>query len=147
MIQPIKEEDMPEIISFLKDFFPVHNQFQKSDEEIADYLRELSAKEELIISDQGVMFLVKTGESSDKSHKIWKYRHFAFKSEGAASALLKEAEDRVKESSKTGKVELTLAEDEKSISFFKEQGYEEEGKLSNHYRWGETCLILSKSFE
>ena len=69
-----------------------------------------------------------------------------FVSEDVGKGLLSFAEEELQKGSATSKVELSLAEGEKGIDFYRAQGYEQEGALKNHYRWGETCYVLSKSF-
>ena len=144
-IRTVQESDYPALVKLYKSFFTKHNIFQKSDEEIIDYLKQ--QKHELIVYDdnriKGTLFLV---NFDGNGHKLWKFRHFAFESEEIASKLWDDAEKKVKKSSETAKIELTIAENEKSLNFFRANGYEEEGKLKNHYRFGETCFILSKSF-
>ncbi|MFP4424277.1 MAG: hypothetical protein ACLFP2_03505 [Candidatus Woesearchaeota archaeon] len=149
MIRDVKDEDFEKLVRLYRFFFSTHNIFQQSDEEITSYLKEQSQENDLIVYDdgslKGALFLVNFGKSSDGSHKLWKFRHFAFESEEVASQLLDEAEKRVKESSETSKIELSIAETEEGVDFYKSKGYEQEGALSNHYRWGETCFILSRS--
>mgnify|MGYP001618150650 CR=1 FL=1 len=151
VIRNVKDEDFEKLVGLYKSFFTTHNRFQQADNEIVEYLKEQSQENDLIVYDEdgslkGALYLVNSGQNTDGSHKLWKFRHFAFKSEDIASQLLVEAEKRVKESSDTSKIELTIAETEEGIDFYKSKGYKQEGALSNHYRWGEICYILSKSF-
>ena len=60
--------------------------------------------------------------------------------------MLQEAESRVRKAAETVKIELTLAENEE-IEFYKNNGYVVEGELKDHYRVGEVCFILGKSFK
>jgi len=149
-IRNVQETDYVGLLALFKRFFPVHNRFQQDDGAIVKYLKKQASENELIVYDdsgiKGALFLVKAGENKEGSHKIWKFRHFAFDNEQVASELLVEAEKRVKESSETSKIELTIAENEEGIDFYKDNGYEEEAALKNHYRWGETCFVFAKSF-
>lgn len=150
-VRKVKVTDFKKLVPLFQGFFKEHNRFQQTEKEITTYLQEQARDHELLVSEengslQGALFLVNFGQSNDGSHKLWKWRHFAFKNEELASLLLKEAEKRVKSSSKTVKIELTIAESEPGISFYKKQGYVQEGILKDHYRWGENCFILSKSF-
>ncbi len=147
----IKETDYQGLVKLYKSFFGTHNIFQQDESKVIIYLKEQARDNEFIVYEEknvlkGALIIVKTGQNSDATHKIWKYRHFAFESEKIAALLLKEAEKYISKQSKTAKVELTIAENEKGIDFYKENGYKQEAALSNHYRWGETCYILSKSF-
>lgn len=151
MIRPVQKPDYPKLVQLYKSFFKTHNIFQQEEEKIVNYLTESSAKNNLLVAEdaneiKGALFLVNIGASEDESHKRWKFRHFAFANKEIAAELLTEAENIIKEQSKTAKVELTLAETETGIEFYKEHSYEQEGTLKNHYRWGENCFILSKSF-
>jgi len=150
-IRNIQETDYEELIELFKNFFKTHNIFQQTDQDIVNYLKDQSKKNELIIYDdngslKGALYLVHFGQNTDGSHKLWKFRHFAFENENVASELLKEAERRIKENSQTSKIELTIAENEKGVNVYKANSYEQEGNLTNHYRWGEVCFIFSKSF-
>ena len=151
VIRTVQYQDFEKLVELYKSFFKTHNKFQQSDDQITNYLKEQSKENELIVyeddgSIKGALFLVNVGQSADGTHKLWKFRHFAFEYEDIASQLLDEAVKRVKESSQTSKIELTISESEKGIDFYKSRGYGQEGALSNHYRWNETCFILSKSF-
>lgn len=146
-----KKSDFPVLIKVYQAFFKRHNVFEQSKMKIKAYLEEQIKENKLLVFEEkkelkGALFLVKIGQSSDGKHILWKYRHFAFKSDAAGSLLLHEAEKFVRKQSKTAKVELTIAENEKSIEFYKKNGYKQEAALSHHYRFGETCFILSKFF-
>lgn len=132
------------LAELFSNFFKTHNVFQRPKEEIIDYLKK--QKDELIFVENAATFLVKTGESLDKNHTRWKFRHFAYPSKESALKLLEKAEEKVRNSSKTTKIELTIAKNENSFEFFKSNGYEQEGILKNHYRPNEDCYVLSKYF-
>lgn len=150
MIRKIQEADYQQVADLYKEFFPTHNIFQEDKDIVTAYIRKESLeREDFLVYEEdgmikGALILVLLEKSYD--HTRWRFRHFAFTSEEAAEKLLQEAEKRVKESSKTAKVELTIAESEKGMEFYKKNGYEQEAALKNHYRWGETCFILGKSF-
>lgn len=150
-------KQLPQLIGLFKLSYPRHNIFTLSKEEISHYL-SLQAQKHLFLTlieedEKGVEHLlaaslvVKTGESQDKNHTRWKFRHFAFVAPEHGATLLKECEKHVFLSSISSKIELTISESEAHLNFYKKQGYHQEAALSNHYRWGETCFILSKSFK
>jgi len=151
MIRPVQKKDYEKLVPLFKKFFPVHNQFQLPKEKIISYLKEQSKSNELIVYDdkgiRGALFLVSFGQSADGSHKLWKFRHFAFENEDIGSKLLKEAEKIIKQKSKTVKIELTIAETEPGKEFYLANGYKQEAALTNHYRWNETCFVLAKSLK
>ena len=151
-ITEAQESDYDKLIELFRNFFTTHNIFQQSDEEIISYLKEQSEENKLIIYEENneikaACFLVNFGQNKEGTHKLWKFRHFAFTSEEAGSKLLEEAENKIKEESETSKIELTIAENEEGINFYKSKGYVQEAELKNHYRQGETCFILSKSLK
>ena len=91
------QQDLEHLVALFKAFFPVHNIFRQREEEVHGYLRQQLGESQLLVSEtkgvyDGALFLVKTGQSSDGSHMIWKFRHFAFRTEGAGAELLQEAE-------------------------------------------------------
>lgn len=150
IIRTATRKDFTPLVGLYRSFFSTHNVFKKSNKAIVEYLKEQAKVNELIICEeggtlQGALFLVNFGQNADKSHKLWKFRHFAFDSEKIGFLLLAKAEKKVKKSSKTSKIELTIAETEKGIKFYRSKGYTQEGSLLNHYCFGETCYILSKS--
>ncbi|MBT5739499.1 hypothetical protein HOI26_00225 [Candidatus Woesearchaeota archaeon] len=150
MIRTVQEGDYLGLVELYKNFFPTHNRFQEENGKIVSYLKEQASKNLLLVFDQdkikGAMFLVNFGSDSNNSHKLWKFRHFAFDDENVAKELLQEAENKVQESSQTSKIELTIAETEPGKEFYLNNGYQQEAALINHYRWNETCFVLAKSF-
>lgn len=145
-VRNVQESDFELLASLYRSFFKVHDIFQEGN--IVEYLKEKSEKDDLLVYDQdgivkGALFLVCLSKGD---HSRWKFRHFAFETEEIGTRLLEEAEKRVKESSKTAKIELTIAETEEGKEFYLKNGYKEEGKLENHYRFGESCFVLGKSF-
>jgi hypothetical protein len=145
------EEDIRQLVSLFSDFFSTHDKFQRNPEIVKAYIMKEFLEHDLVVYDdegilKGALFLVKLGESSNRDHKRWRFRHFAFESERIANELLSEAERRVKLNSKTAKVELNITESEEGIDFYKKRGYEQEGILQNHFRWGEVCFVLGKGF-
>ena len=149
VIRTVQENDYGKLAGLYASFFKTHNIFQQEQAKVVAYLQE--QKHELLVYEEngeikGALFLVLLGQNVDGTHKLWKFRHFAFTSADIAGQLLAEAEKKVQESSKNAKIELTIAESEEGIEFYKANGYGQEGILKNHYRWGEICYILSKSF-
>lgn len=149
-IRKATEKDIKKVAKLCKEFFKTHNIFQQIDKKVAEHLKKESKKNILLVLEEkkdikAAMLLVQTGQNSDDTHKIYKFRHFAFTSESYAKELLEYVYEKIKKSSTTAKIELTLAEGEKGIEFYKKQGYEKEADLKNHYRWGETCYVYSKS--
>jgi len=144
-IRNVQEQDYEKLVSLYKEFFPTHDIFQKEDNEIITYLKNV--KETFLVDDElkGALILVMIGQNKEGTHKRWKFRHFAFKDEVVGKELLVEAEKRVKENSETCKIELNIAETEPGKEFYLNNGYEQEAALKNHYRQGETCFILGKS--
>ena len=105
MIRTAEEQDYEKLADFFKEFFTTHNIFQQPKDKITSYLKEQAKENRLIIYEESneiktALFLVNFGQSSDDSHKLWKFRHFAFTSEEAASKLLQEAENRIKKDKK-----------------------------------------------
>ncbi|HLC72208.1 MAG TPA: hypothetical protein VJH37_01360 [Candidatus Nanoarchaeia archaeon] len=145
------EQDLERLVNLYKTFFTVHNQFQQPAAEVVAYLQEQLKTNPLLVSEtkgvyDGALFLVRIGQSSDETHKIWKFRHFAYLSEDIGAKLLKAAEDDVQKLSDTVKIELTIAATEPGLDFYLNHSYVKEGRLKDHYRAGELCYILGKSF-
>ncbi len=153
VVRSIEEKDYIVLSEMYKSFFPTHNIFSKSTDLAIAYLRKEALEREdfLILEENGgikaALVLVLLGKSADNSHMRWKFRHFAFVDENSAKILLDEVENKVKKTTDTTKIELTIAENEKGVEFYKNNGYLVEGELKNHYRFGESCFILGKSFK
>ncbi len=149
-LRKAQEKDFMKLAELYRSFFPVHNLFQGPRKRVVKYLKEQSKENELVVYDdgslRGALYLLKLGQDASGSHKLWKFRHFAFESKKIASSLLAEAEKRVRKASKYSKIELTVAESEPGFSFYKSKGYKKEGALRHHYRRGETCYVLSKCY-
>ena len=152
VIRAATEEDFTQIAGLYTNFFKTHNIFQREKDIVIAHIRkEALERDSFIVYEEdglvkGSVILVRMGSNHDGSHKRWKFRHFAFESEKIAEKLLGEAEKRIRENSKTAKVELTIAENEEGIDFYKKWGYKQEGVLEDHYRWEESCFVLGKSF-
>ena len=147
-IRTTTEEDYGQIASLYANFFKTHDIFQKIREVVVNYIKEEAQKNELLVFEEdglikGALFLVNQGGSS--GHHRWKFRHFAFETETIAESLLKQAEEKIKPSTGTVKIELTISENEEGIGFYKQHGYQQEGILKNHYRWDENCYVFGKS--
>ena len=151
VVRTSQHKDYDALARFYTSFFPTHNRFQQPKKEVIAYLTEQAAQHELLVSEEkgtltAALFLVNFGQSADGAHRLWKFRHFAFADEKSAAQLLAAAEKRVRAASRTATVELTIAEGESGKKFYEAHGYIEEGALKNHYRWGEMCFVLGKSF-
>jgi len=130
-IRIAEEKEYVLIAALFRKFFTVHNVFQREVREIIEYITNEANKHELLIyieEDQilAATFLVNFGRNLDGSHKLWKFRHFSYLSEEAGLMLLNEAENMIQNESNTSKVELTIAENEMTLGFFKKEGYNEE---------------------
>ncbi len=145
VVRTVAEEDFGKLVELYKEFFPTHNIFSQNEDIIKAYLhKELLEREDFLIT-EGAALIVVIKRPND-THARAKFRHFAWKNEDAATQLLQEAESRVRKAAETVKIELTLAENEE-IEFYKNNGYVVEGELKDHYRVGEVCFILGKSFK
>ena len=147
-VRLVKSIDYPALAKIYHAFFPVHDIFRSHHRKVIQYLKNQAKAHSFLVAEDnhhivGAVFLVLEGQNA--SHKRWKFRHFAFKSDTVALELLKEAERKVSSKSKTAKIELTIAQNERGRSFYLKQGYLVEGVLKNHYRWKETCYALGKS--
>jgi hypothetical protein len=143
-VRTVTEEDFGKLIELYKEFFPTHNRFSQNEDIIKAYLhKELLEQDDFLITEGAALIVIIT--KCNDTHSRAKFRHFAWKNEEAATELLQEAESRVRKSAETVKIELTLSESEE-IEFYKKNGYVVEGELKDHYRAGEVCFILGKSF-
>lgn len=159
-IEKLTSEKLPMVVDLLKSFYPEHNIFGKDDNEIVEYLASLMGKAQYqgIMSEvpmyayfdgedvKGFLALIHENGTLDGKHRVWKYRHLAFNDDDVGKELVTFAEQQIMDMSATAKVELTISETEAGHALYCDLNYEEEGKLDNHYRWGETTYVLSKSF-
>ena len=150
-IRNANSSDYMKLVELYRSFFSIHNIFQKPNSQVIAYLKKQSDKNELLVYDdngriKGALFIVNIGQNEDGSHKLWKFRHFAYLTDEIGKELLDVAEKRVRMSSETAKIELNCAESEEGIDIYEANGYELEGTLKNHYRFGEKCFVFSKSF-
>lgn len=147
-VRTYKPEDLKPLIALFKMFFEKHSIFEQDKETIRKYIQ--AQEDDLYVLDEdgikAALFLVKTGGTPEGTHTRWKFRHLAYHTEKDGSRLIAFAEDAVKNASVTAKIELTIAENERAFPLIQAEGYEQEGKLKDHYRFGEITYILSKSF-
>src|SRR3989344_6866372 len=130
-IRKLQQNDFDKLVLLYRSFFKTHNIFQKSPDEIKDYLKAQAKENKLIVYEEkdsitGALYLVNFGQNANGSHKLWKFRHFAFKTDSIASKLLMEAERIIGKDSLTSKIELTIAESEHGRDFYKANGYVQE---------------------
>ena len=146
MIKKPNEKEIEQLVSVYKEAFPVHNLFQKSEEEVTDYLKTVSGEFLVAVEDGkvvgGALVVI---NKPNPDHTLGKIKHIAvakdYQHKGIGTELLKEAEKIIGK----GKVEIHVSENEKvALEFYKSNGYEVEGELKSHYRMGETCYILGK---
>ena len=150
VIRKVESQDFEEMAELYSKFFATHDIFTQKVDTILSYLQNHATEHECFISKDehtllAVTFVVKLGESKDGSHKRWRLRHFAFRDDTAAIALLGAVEKYLTEQSKTVKIEQNLAENEKGLEFYVANGFVQEGVLMNHYRFGERCIVLGKT--
>ncbi|MAG60780.1 hypothetical protein CL619_03260 [archaeon] len=156
-ISRAEPKHIKQLITLFRAFYPKHDIFHQEIPKISHYLSLQARQNQFLVVQEAsennevqvtaAAIIIKTGESVDKNHTRWKFRHFAFSNETAGLALLKECEQYVHQQSKTAKIELNIAESEAQLNFYKEHGYHKEATLRNHYRWGETCFVLGKSLK
>lgn len=150
-IRTVIDSDYEGLFNLLSSFFNTHSIFSKDKEFVINYLKEESKKNPLVVCEddgiKGCLFLVNLVFDKEHSHKVWKFRHFAFDSDDVFDKMVTHVEKLVKLQSQTIKIENTIAETEKGIDLYLKNGYEKEGELKNHYRWGESCFVISKSYE
>ena len=157
MIEKPNEDDIKQLAKLYKDVFTVHNIFTKPDKEVLDYLDNVDG-EILVAKENGKVLggcLIEYTKSQ-YSHSLWRIKHLAVsrekQHEGVGSVILEEIEGMIKErisikDVKSAKAEVHVSENEKeSIGFYKKHGFVIEGELKDHYRKGETCFILGKSY-
>jgi hypothetical protein len=149
VVRTAKEDDYQKVAELFKSFYHVHNIFEDTIPHVTKYIKSMAAKGELLIFEEkdilAAAFLIE--KTKNGTHRLWKLRHFAFKTRLAGKKILKAAEDIAKQSSTTSKIEISIACSECGMDFYKQNGYSEEGKLVNHYRFGETTTVLGKSID
>ena len=158
-IKQANKEDLQELIPIYKEAFTKHNIFQKSEEEILDYLEDHNQKNTILVAKieekvVGGILLRKMSEDLNGKHFVWKYNHIAvskeYQKQGIGSALINAADEKIKEAISeklfdTAKIEISIAESEKTtINFYKRLGFEIEGELKSHYRFNESVSCLGK---
>ena len=164
VVKDAEEYELVVLIDVYKKAFNKHNIFQKPYEEVLEYLKTVHRKnrelgggfivarlEEKTI---GGLLVKKNDQDIDGKHSTWKYNHMVvahdYKKMNIGTALMNAADQKIKQLIqgkiiKTAKVEVSVSENEKdSLAFFKKFGFEEEGKLKSHYRFGELVYILGK---
>ena len=159
-IKLANKEDIKELVPIYKKSFTKHNIFEKSEQEIEEYLVKANEKKEggLLVAKidnkvVGALLLRKCSEDITGNHTVWKFNHIAVKEEhrkkDIGTELVKAAENKIKEHiSKTAKIEINIAESEKATTeFCKKQGFQTEGTLKSHYRWKEDVIVMGKEIE
>ncbi|MBR9691647.1 GNAT family N-acetyltransferase [Candidatus Woesearchaeota archaeon] len=148
-IEKANTEELKQSVQLYKEAFPVHNIFQKPEDEVFNYLETIEGELIVAIEDDKVVGgLLIVYEEKIPEHTRARFKHIAVAKDhqhkGVGSELLKKAEEIVGK----GKIEIHAAETEEELAeFYKKNGYEVEGELKSHYRPGEKCTILGKVLE
>lgn len=163
-IKDAEEQELTNLVEIYKQSFKNHNVFERSDNEILEYLKEshlvnskmgggyiLTKTDDKII---GCILVRKLSGDLSGRHELWRYNHIAviedYKSKGIGSYLIKTADKKIKSriderKIDSVKIELGLAEtEEELLEFYKKNGFELEGQLKSHYRHGEKTYLLGK---
>ena len=142
-IKKADSEDMKKLVPVLKEFFPVHAVFTKSDEEVFNYLKTFSGDIFVAVEKDEVLGGLALSWRT-YGHKVAFFKHIAAKNED--KEVIKKLVEEAEKLTDAGKIEMHIAEGEKipPIFFVEELGYELEGELKSHYRPGESCYIVGK---
>ena len=139
-------EELKQLVKVYKEVFTVHNIFEKSEDEIFNYLE--TAEGEILVAiedDKVVGGLLIVYEEQQPEFKRARFKHVAvakdYQNKGIGSALLKEAEKIVEK----GKIEIHVTQGAaEPVDFYLKNSYKVEGELESHYRPGEKCTIVGK---
>ena len=166
-VQLANKDDLKCLVPIYKNAFETHNIFQKSEEEILNYLESANEKNKLcgggflvaIVENKvvGGILLKKTSEDLNGKHTVWKYNHLAvsenYRKQGLGGSLVKSAENIIldainKKLFNTAKIEIGVVDTKKLvIDFYKKYDFEIEGELKSHYRFGEKVYVLGKEIK
>ena len=155
-LRKYKDADVPQFVMLCKTSFPAHNIFYGS---LADVKTYLKGRDTQSAGYGGVYFAYEKGklvggallrlEDHDKAgkHCRFKYNHLVAINDKVKKEILQELSAKIHDLIKQGKcksakVEVGLAENEKDLSFYLQNGSVQEGKLKSHYRRNETVFIL-----
>ena len=147
-IKIVEIDDYDKLVQILKQGFPKHSIFSKPDAEIIRYLEEYNSADDsfgLMYVDEGVKGCIfARPKIVAEGHTVWRFNHEVFADKEMARMLVEEAERFISEGLGTIKIELGLAEPDK-VNMFEALGYKKEGELENHYRFGETAVLMGKT--
>ena len=149
MIRQAKEEDLNDLAKVYNEVFKVHNVFEKSEQEIEEYLKKFLGNL-LVAEEDGVVVggLVIVEKKQNPEWSLFSFKHIAvapaYQDKDIGTALLKEAEKIAGK----GKIEINVGEREAGAArFYEKNGYQKEGILKSHYRKGESCFVMGKVME
>lgn len=147
-VRQASQADHHTLVSLYRTFFPVHNVFQQREEEVIDYLKDLSQHDTILVYDddgiRGAIVISQVTLTPDGSHRLCRIKHLAYEDIKQGQALLDEAERRASEGVKSAKIEAHLAQGESAVSLFHDKSYTKQAELPDHYRMGERCYVYGK---
>jgi len=148
MIRKANEGDLMPLIKVYKEVFKVHNVFEKSEDEILEYLKQFFGNILVAEEDGKVVAGLVMVKKKYAKWSLFDFKHIAvakdYQNKDIGTALLKEAENIAGK----GKVEIRVGEREATAAeFYEKNGYKKEGELKSHYRQGETCFVMGKVLE
>jgi ribosomal protein S18 acetylase RimI-like enzyme len=150
MIRKANEGDLMPLIKVYKEVFKVHNVFDKSEDEILEYLKQFLGDILVAEEDGKVVAGLVIVKKKYAKWSLFGFKHVAvakaYQRKGVGSELLNEAEKIAGK----GKIEIRVAKDaeaEWAVPFYEKNGYRKEGELKSHYRKGEICFVMGKVLE
>ncbi len=166
-IDEARKKQLRELVPIYKKAFAQHNIFENNEKLVLAYLKKTHADDSdfgsgyiVAMLDDPIMkiqekviggMLIAFKGISPKGHIRLQLKHLAvdprYQGIGAATDLITYALDKAYAAAKNGtcssaKIEVRVAENEKSLHLFKKLGFKEEGRLRDYYRLGETCHFL-----
>lgn len=145
---------LKELVPAFKGVYKTHNIFEKDEEFIINYLKEVQKEREIIAFTRngkisGGVVLMKKDEDKKNNYIRWKLRHFACNFNLPLKdrlEFIKNIEKYIiKKGSKNMSVEYNMAEAElEDIKLFRKAGYKRAATLDDRYRLGEKAYTYTK---
>jgi|SRR3989344_7146772 len=163
-IRSSDKDDYKAIAAVFKQAFLNIKLFQQDEKKIVSYLENCDGTFYVAEEDEKIIGAMLLSAENLDNHILWRISHAAilpeWRGKGLGVIMIEYIDEKIMSQIKKGsfnsaKVEVHISENDKVFSkksedndlqFWKGNGFRLEGKLNDHFKKGEMCYILGKSF-
>jgi len=163
-IKVIAKDEYKEVAALLKTVFPQDELFKQGQKRTINYMENADGTFYVVEDNDIIVGAMLLSAKKNKGFTLWTIQHAAIlpnrRGTGIGIILIQYVDQMIRTQIKEGKfksakIEMKISGKDKifaekseknDVSFLKRNGFKIEGELKDHFKKGETCFILGKSF-